>query len=198
MAKQDYIPGKEGNLAVWLQNYKDNLAVHKGTLGVTDAEYNAQVAFVNALLAAIVNNTNKQGEAQQARTDLNTQKSTSVSGIRIGAQKIKKKDAYNNGIGEDLGIVGDENSIDIENSKPALTAKKVETGWRFSFNLLGFFDSVKIFRTRPGGAKTFIAIDTSSPYIDTEPMVNATEYTAYYMLGDNSVGLESDKVTISI
>lgn len=198
MAKKDYIPVKESELAIWLQNYKTNLAVHKGTLGVTDAEYNAQAAFVDAALASILNNTNKQGEAQQARTDWDTQKTTSVSGVRTMAQKIKKKDNYNNGIGEDLGIVGDENSIDIENSKPALTAKKVETGYRLSFNLLGFFDAVKIFRTRPGGAKTFIAIDTSSPYVDAEPMVNGTEYTAYFMLGDNSVGLESNALTIQI
>jgi len=143
-------------------------------------------------------NTAKQQDAQQARSDLNTSIGTNVPLIRFIAQKVKKNSHYTNGIGEDLGIVGDEQSIDVPNSKPQLKAKKVDTGWSLSFNLKGFFDSVKIYRTRPGGIKTFIAIDTASPYIDTEAQVNGTIYTAYYMLADTAVGIESDALSVTV
>ena len=198
MAQQDYIPGKEGKLMLWLVNYKAKLAEYKEVLKISDEDFKAQNNFVEALIKSLNDNTSAQQAAQQARTDLNTQKSTSVGGIRKNAQQIKKKNEYNNGIGEKLGIVGDENSIDIENSKPVLTAKKVENGWRLSFNLHGFFDAVKIYRQRPNETQKFIAVDHSSPYIDTDAQVNATSYTAYFLMGDETVGLESDPVVISI
>jgi hypothetical protein len=198
MAKKDYIPDALGTLALWLSNYKAKLTEHAATLGLNAAFVGGQIALVDALQAKLVNNTQKQQDAQQARAELNEEKLTSIKGIRTGAQQIKKNDAYTNSLGEDLGIVGDENSIDIENAKPELKAKKVENGWRLSFNLHGFFDSVKIYRTRPGEARQFIAIDTSSPYIDTNEQINGTQYLAYYMLGDDSVGLESDLVTIEV
>lgn len=198
MAAQDYIPGREGDLRLWLINYRKQLLVHQATLNISDTDRDAQLAFVDALIASMDANTSAQQNAQMARSNLNSNKLTSIRGIRKMSQKIKVKDEYNNDIGESMGIVGEENAIDIENAKPILKTRIVETGREISFNLLGFFDAVKIFRKRPGEEKKFLAVDTSSPYIDTEPMVNGTQYTAYYMLGDETVGVESDPATIII
>lgn len=198
MAKQDYIPRKDAQLLTWLNNYKTKLAVHKNALVITDGEFNSQIGFCDLLILAINNNVTKQQESQGAREGLNNSKKTNIPNIRQFSQLNKNKTSYTTTIGEELGIVGDEDSIDENTAKPALTAKKLETGYQLSFNLLGHFEAVKIFRQRPGQTKTFIAIDTSSPYVDAEPMVNGTMYSAWFMLGDNSVGLESAKVTIEI
>ena len=91
MAQQDYIPGKEGKLMLWLVNYKAKLAEYKEVLKISDEDFKAQNNFVEALIKSLNDNTSAQQAAQQARTDLNTQKSTSVGGIRKNAQQIKKK-----------------------------------------------------------------------------------------------------------
>ena len=198
MAKQDYIPRKDALLLAWLINYKLKLAVHKSALGITDAEYNSQIGFADALITAINNNVTKQQESQGAREGLNNSKTANIPNIRQFSQLNKNKTSYTTTIGEELGIIGDEDSIDENTATPLLKGKKKETGYEISFNLLGHFDAVKIFRTRPGGIKTFIAIDTSSPYLDAEPMVNGTIYTAWFMMGDDTVGLESNALTVSI
>lgn len=198
MAKKSYVPTKNGDLLLWLNNYKAKLAIQKAPLGMTDAEYNSQISFCDAVILALNSNTQAQADAEQAATDLATSKTVSLKSLRGRVQFIKTLAAYTAGIGQDLKIIGDEQSIDIDNSKPELKAKKLEIGYELTFNLLGFFDAVKIYRQRPGEGKTFLAVDTSSPYIDAEPMVNGTKYTAWFMLGDNTVGLESADLTIAI
>jgi hypothetical protein len=192
MAKKDYVPRKEGDLVLWLNNYKTKLAVHKAALGLTNAEFDAQNVFIDALVAALNANTQAQQDAQEARAALDAKKTTNVQGIRKQAQNIKTRATYTAAIGEDLGIVGDEQTVDVNNSKPALKLRKVETGYELTFNLQGYFDGVKIYRQRPGQAKQFLATDTASPYIDTEPQVNGTQYTAWFLIADDAVGKESD------
>jgi len=198
MAKKDYIPGREGDLVLWLTNYKNKLPDHKATLGLSQQEVDDQTDLCNAIIAALAANTHAQQDAQEAREAANIEKSTGIPGIRNKAQQIKTKDEYTTAIGEDLGIVGDEETKDIENSQPKLTARKVESGTELKFSLEGFFDGVKIYRQRPGEGKQFIAIDTSSPYTDTDAQINGTSYTAWFLLGDNTVGMESDAVVVEV
>lgn len=198
MAKKSYVPGKNGDLLLWLNNYKAKLTEHKGALGITDDEYNAEIAFCNAVIAALNANTQKQADAEQAAADLATSKSVSLKGLRGRVKFLKTLGTYTVGIGQDLKIIGDEQTVDIDNSKPVLKAKKLEIGYELSFGLNDFFDAVKIYRQRPGEAKLFLATDTASPYIDADAQVNGTKYTAWFMIGDNTVGLESDALSISI
>lgn len=198
MAKQDYLPKPLGELRLWLVNYRAKLITYKGTLVITDTDFNNRITFIDNLIAALDANTEAQQVAQGKRQALDVQTVTSGKGIRAGAQLDKKSSAYTTNIGEQMGIIGDEQTIDIPASQPKMKATKSETGYVLSFSLNNFFDAVKIFRQRPGESKVFIAIDTSSPYLDTEAMVNGTKYTAFFMIGDNSVGLESDAVVISI
>ena len=198
MAKRGYIPGKEGVLRLWLTNHRAKLVIYQAALGITVPDLTARIAFIDALILKLDANTAAQQVAQGARQALNVQKGISTKGLRKGAQKDKKSDGYTTDIGEQLGIIGDEDAIDENTAKPQLEGKKVGTGTELSFNLLGHFSGVKIFRTRPGGAKLFLASDTSSPYIDTDAQVNGTQYNAYYLLGDDMVGLESNALTIQI
>src|SRR3990172_41209 len=198
MAKKDYIPRKISELVIWLTNYRAKLTTHKAALGISDTDYNTQIAFIDALTVAINAQESAANSAEAATETMQTQRTLSLNGIRAKAQNIKTLTTYTTAIGDDLRIIGDESVIDIDNATPVLTPKKLVDGWRFSFNLLGFFTAVKIFGKRPGEAKLFLAIDTSSPYIDTEPMVNGTMYTAAYMIGDEVVGIESAAITISI
>lgn len=50
-------------------------------------------------------------------------------------------------------------------------------------------------------APTFLARDTSSPYVDNRPLLVANQpetrtYTAFYVLHDEEIGLVSDAVSV--
>ncbi len=199
MAKQDYIPGKEGELLKWCIKYKAALPGLQAKYGLSDDELAAQIAACDAIIAAINDNETAQHAAQGTRTTLNTTKKEKTSIIRKNAQHIKTNGVYDEDDGEALGIVGDENEVDVDNSQPKLTTRRIEGGTELKFSLEGFFDAVKIFRQRPGESKVFIATDTGSPYNDiAEPQVNGTGYTAWFLLNDETVGLESDPVVVQV
>ena len=199
MAKQDYIPGKEGELLKWCEQYKAVLPGLQAKYDLSDDEVAAQIAACDAIIAAIKANEDAQKTAQGARKTLNTTKSEQTKIIRANAQHMKTNPVYDEDDGEVLGIVGDEDEKDIDNSQPKLATRRIEGGTELKFSLEGFFDAVKIFRQRPGEGKVFIAMDTSSPYNDTaEPQVNGTSYTAWFVLNDETVGLESDEVVVQV
>jgi len=199
MAKQDYIPGSLGELLKWCIKYKAALPGLQAKYGLSDDEVSDQIAACDAIIAAINANETAQHSAQGARKTLNTAKKDNISTIRNNAQHIKTNSDYDENDGEALGIVGDEEEKDIDNSQPKLSTRRIEGGTELKFSLEGYFDAVKIFRQRPGEGKVFIAMDTSSPYNDTaEPQVNGTGYTAWFVLNDETVGLESDEVVVQV
>lgn len=114
-------------------------------------------------------------------------------------QTMKNSPNYTNDIGEDFRIIGDEQTVDIENAKPVLKLSKVPSGYKITFGLQNFFDGVHIYRKRPEQENfRFLATDTRSPYIDTDEQVNGTEYYAYFLVDDDEVGQQSDIVTVEL
>ncbi len=199
MAKKDYIPGSLGELLKWCIKYKAALPGLQAKYGLSDDEVAAQTAACDAIIAAINANETAQHASQGARQTLNTTKKEKTSIIRENAQHMKTHKDYDENDGEALGIVGDEEEKDIDNSQPKLSTRRIEGGTEVKFSLEGYFDAVKIFRQRPGESKVFIAVDTGSPYNDTaQPQVNGTGYTAWFMLNDETVGLESDPVVVQV
>ena len=223
MAKKDFLAKTDDGLNAQFKNFKLKIGGYAGVLGLGAAQVTSQANdtdlfdFVMGMREGYKTKTqdvtNYKGillfgptgtplgavpSAPAFGAPPTLVLSNVVDRFRKLAAQIKAAPNYNNAIGEDLGIVGDEDSIDESTSKPSLKAKKVETGWSISFSLLSHFDGVKIFRQRPSAPKLFLAVDTSSPYVDTEAQVNGTIYTAYFLIGDNTVGLESDALMISI
>lgn len=80
-----------------------------------------------------------------------------------------------------------------------INIRAVPSGWELRFNLLDYFLGVNIYRKRPDEANfRFLATDTRSPYIDTDPMIPGTQYYACYIEGDEEVGLKSSIITIDV
>ena len=112
---------------------------------------------------------------------------------------MKAAPGYTEAIGMALGIVGEDSTVDEANAQPELGLRKDPTGWRIDFNLHGHFDGVNIYKKLSTAADfTFLARDTSNPYIDTAAVDNGTRYHAYYVLADEEVGLVSNDVVITL
>lgn len=198
MKTQPYYPSKEGDQIIWLENFKVKIEEHGPALGLDSTEISDLIDACNAIIDAINDAAQKKADARQATEDKKAAKTTNKAIIADGVGDFKREDGYTPGIGDDLKVIGEEHSIDEENEKPELVTAKVPSGWQISFNLQSHFDGVKIYRKRPAEDFVYLATDTRNPYIDTDTQVDGTQYYAYYLIGDDEVGQQSDIVTIEV
>ena len=122
-----------------------------------------------------------------------------VAGGHIFAfiKNLKTRTFFNPAVGQDLGIIGDEpGAIDLDNAKPAISAKRRGDEVRIIWTK-GDFDGVEIWVDRGDGVWVKLAVDTKPDYFDTEPLpatAKTWHYKARYLLDDAPVGLWSDVV----
>ncbi|MFH0889063.1 MAG: hypothetical protein V1871_07650 [Planctomycetota bacterium] len=123
--------------------------------------------------------------------------------IRNLAARIKANPVYNQGIGEDLGIVGDEQVIDIPNLKPLLKSR-LDAGRPLIIWSKDPADSIDIYVDRKDGQGfVFLATDTQPDYLDTFPVPAGVasqvwDYKAIYRIGDSQVGKFSDPIQVTV
>jgi hypothetical protein len=201
--RNDYVPGADAALRLWLAGFKTSIATNGPTLGFTAQQVTDAQAWADAIIAAIDNAKQKSDEATAATANKETAKGVNLKSIRDMIAVAKKSAAYTEAIGKALGAVGTTSTIDTETIKPNLTAATSVAGVTLKFNKQGT-DGVNIYTKR--GAETefkFLARDTQSPYVDTRDNLGATsaeerQYYAIYILVDDEVGQPSDTVTISV
>jgi hypothetical protein len=199
MAKKDYVPSREPEQIPWSTNLKAKIAIHGATVGLSAGDITAVQGNCDTVKDSLETFEQAKRDFQEASNTKDADKNPAIRSIREFAQRIKKNAAYTTAIGEDLGIIGDEQTVDVANSQPELKYSKVPSGHEFKFNLKGFFAGVNIYKKLPSAASfTFLARDTSSPYIDTTTVENGTQYYAYFVLGDTEVGQRSAIVTVGV
>jgi hypothetical protein len=116
--------------------------------------------------------------------------------------RIKQHPGYTEAIGQDLNIIGDEQTVDVNAMKPILTltlqTAHPNVGWRKQG-----MDSLEIHVDRGNGVFGFLAIDTVPDYLDTfalpAPGTSAVwKYKAIYRGTDQQVGQWSDVSSMSV
>ena len=198
-AKKGFIPRADGYKKTWAANLQSKIGGQAAAIGLVAADVNS----ITSSCSDIVSQVDTAAQAQQAAKQATATKIGHVkadeTNIRTYVKRIKANAGYNSAIGQALGIIGEDHEVDEANSKPALTLHKDPHGWRIEFNLQGHFDGVNIYKKLAAAADfTFLARDTSSPYIDNAAVDNGTQYYAYYVMGDDEVGLISDLAVVSV
>jgi len=203
MAKQDFIPVRDNDFLAWFQNFKTQLTALGAGLGVTAGEQtivDADLTLFDTKLTAAVT---KSADAQAATQDKSLAKTAVQSRLRPLVRRIKGHVSYTATQGEQLGIVGPEDTTDLSTSKPTLKAASVlAAAVTISFNK-SISSGVKILSKRGAeGAFTLLAVDTASPYVDNRASLAAgpetRQYQAQYLDGDDPVGLVSDTLTVTV
>ncbi|MEN9574974.1 MAG: hypothetical protein RL514_2829 [Verrucomicrobiota bacterium] len=198
MAKQDYLPDQDPQLLLWHDNLKNQVAALKATFGLTDPEV-AAVAADNATAHTKVDAKQTAKNAAKTATEAcATSLRTIKTAARALARRLKEHPAYTAALGQQLGIIGPEDSTDLGTSKPTLTVEDTQNGQVvIGFNK-SISDGVNIYSKRGGETVfTFLARDTFSPYVDNRPNLNGAaterrEYQAVYVSDDAEIGLRSD------
>ena len=227
MPTEPYLPGTDAGKVAWLQNFSTKLNTHGPTLGMTAAEIasvaadNAMVQYIWGLLVgsrtrmqeitaykqAVFGGT---GEAALGSVPTGYSGSGSPASVvppdvfgRIAAlvRHLKTHKAYTVSIGEDLGIVGADASLDVQTLKPVIEVRPVAGGlceirWK-----KGKAAAIEIEVDR-GEGFVFLTIDSVPHYTDTFTLPPGTsgvwKYRAIYRIGDERVGMWSDIVTCAV
>lgn len=201
MAKKYYLPRDENALASWSENYRVKIAVHGAVLGLTAGEITAQQTSAGLVKTAIEANVQAQHDAQEATALKDQRKALDLPLIQQSVARIKTSSGYTAAIGEDLGVVGDEQTFDVDAYKPEMSASVFPGKVRLDFKKKGV-KGVKIYgrlQGQPGW--NYLDTDTRSPYEDTRPLTTPNtpetrEYMAIGMIDDEQVGQPSDVVTV--
>jgi hypothetical protein len=224
MAKSYFLPADEPGKLKWLNNFAAKLPTYAATVGVTAAEV-TQTTADDAYFAFVVGAQNQHSKttrdwtayktALRSGNTIGTMPTTPALGVpptavpagifsRVSAlaARIKKHPAYTEAIGQDLGIIGAEQSVDPTTAKPilelTLQAGHPNVGWSKSG-----MDSLEIWVDRGTGVFAFLTIDTVPDYLDTAALPAAGtsavwKYKAIYRLNDEQVGQWSDVATIGV
>lgn len=199
MKRQNYYPGRIGAQVLWLDNYAIKLSIYAPNLSISPTDTGASMddakwcayglgdwltavrAFspatteaVDALLtgtdSAVV--TLPTFSAPAVPGGVSPQKPGALTRIFTMVGRIKKDPAYTEAMGQDLGIIGAEESG--QHPAPKFTAV-VQDGSGVQAVRLGFFKythmGVFIESRRNGGAWEFLGIDSESPYMDERALL---------------------------
>jgi hypothetical protein len=225
MAKDAFLPRTEPGKRKWLTNFSAKLATYAATVGVTPAEVTQAAAdslFFNYVCDA-------HDQHSKTTRDWTAFKNAAAGGNAMGvlpttpalppappavppnifgrnsalAARIKKHPAYTEAMGQDLGIIGAEQTIDYTSLKPVLQiilqAGHPVLGWRKQG-----MDSLELWVDRGDGkGSVFLAIDSVPDYTDTAalPASGASavwKYKGIYREADAQVGQWSDVATTTV
>lgn len=228
MAKQDYLPNRDNDKAVWLANFVEKLKLHDVLLGIsaatiTQLETDRDV-FASALVVVESFRTAYEGiviyknRLRDSKEPLGVPPSAptippippDIQGnifgrIRILVQTIKLNPNYTETIGDELGIIGEASEpIDPSTLKPVLKTQIYTDGHPLIIWHKGQSDGIAIKVDRGNGAGYEpLATDSHPNYLDTHPLPPFGQsviwkYTAIYLQGDAHIGLWSEPVSITV
>ena len=228
MPKIHYIKRKDADFADQLLTFKNNIGDYSALLGLSAAQVSAQAAdtayfdqvFCCQDIAdkhaqqrtAWKNIIRKGGDVPATGIPVAPTYPSTATAVAPGVEQrfrdlvaiIKAHPAYNEGIGQALGIEGAEAAgPDLSLVKPRFTLEMngglVFLRWGWEGNG-AFLDAIDILVDR-GSGYTHLVTDTTPNYIDGTPPPATAEkrtYKAIFKVGDARVGQWSDEVSITV
>jgi hypothetical protein len=224
MARDHYLPQDDPGKCEWLNNFAMKLPTYSAALEISAAEV-ASVTANNTFFSYVCDAKN---QFDQFGKDWTAYKNGARNGSTLGdtptpptlgaapamvepnifgritklVARIKKHPAYTAAMGEDLDIIGAEQTVDLNAMKPVLKltlqAGHPNVGWKKQS-----MSALEIHVDRGTGTFQFLAVDTVPDYLDTAslPAAGASavwKYKAIYRLNDEQVGQWSDVASVSV
>lgn len=205
MPRNDYIPNADSTFLAWHDQFKTALAGTGAGFGLTVAEINSVNSRNTDLHTKDTAANAAVATAKQATQNRADSRVAAEEEVRKLARRIKAHKTYTAAIGQQLGIEGSEDTTDLSAAKPKLAGRALPHAVvELTFNK-SKSDGVNLYSQREGengGAWTFLARDTQSPYVDNRPLLVAgkpevRQYKAIYVRGDAELGQASDEVVVT-
>jgi hypothetical protein len=222
--RKPYMPKSDSGKVLWLNNFAAKLPTYAATLSI-DAGTIAQIQIDSDVFGEILifqNNLKDTMESYTAYKNLLRSGTGSLTPLppiptpptlspdaqpnifgRVASlvQTIKNHPNYNESIGDDLQIIGEEQDVNPNDWKPILKVEYIAGSPNIKWTK-GDSDSIKI-KVNRGSGYEFLAIDTKPDYLDkhTLPPFGQSalwKYIAIYMLDDEEVGQWSDELEVAV
>lgn len=192
-----FVPQGNPKLLVWSGTYKEKVALLGPDVGLTPAEITEQEDAAQQLIDAVQLVDTKTKELDSARSALALCKQTQLKKIIQKAGIMKRSPNYNDTIGSALGIIGTQQTLDLEVMRPVLKLSVFPGMVEVSFQLLGMRGITIYSRIKGTFGWQQLSHDYESPYLDARPLAQPNvpeirEYIARYFNGREDVGRESD------
>ena len=203
MPKQDPIPRPDPQFLIWHDQFKTFVTANIATFGLVagDAtQINTDNADIHTKVTAVTTTGNI---ASQAVADKNTSRANGEKHARALAQRIKAHPAYTTALGELGGIEGPQDTTNLATATPTLKGVAKPGGVAELTFSKSISDGVDIYSKRgTETVMTFLARDTSSPYVDNRPLLAAgqpelREYKCIYIQNDAQIGLFSNEAVVN-
>ena len=226
MAKGPYLPKDDAGKAAWLVNLANKLPTHQATVNLSAGDVSSAAADAAFFSYALGAQQQVSAFAQQWTAYKNAARSGTGASMgpvptppTLGAAptavapgifgratalvaRIKTAAGYTEAIGQDLDIIGAEQTVDVHNLKPVLQVEMQAGHPVVKWKKQGM-DGVEIHVDRGTGTFVFLALDTQPDYPDTAPLPAPGQsvlwrYKALYRLNDEAVGQWSDVASIAV
>jgi hypothetical protein len=197
-----FIPANWAEYRGWLLNMKTEIATEGPKFGLTAGDIlaiqntcQAQIDKIDAYMAALA-------AAAAALETLRDGKTLTDSALREEIVDWKTESGWTDAIAAQLRVVTASTDFDPNTYKPEFTVKILGGEIRIDFKKRGV-DGMRVYcRLKGQTSWTFLALDTSSPYIDGNPLAqpNVPEVREYMLRGvidDVEIGLDSDIQSIT-
>lgn len=200
----DFISDKRAERYLWLKNLSDNIVAEAVKMGLSAGEATATKTLADVLIAAMEATNDAQTALDGARATEKTVSTANIAALRLKVRNMKTLPGYAASGSEGvLNLKGPVSDFDPNTFKPVLKAM-IEGGKpRIDFTKKGV-DAVAVY-CRPRGTAAWrkLAVDTSSPYYDTEPLANPNmpevrEYMGMGVVDDIEIGVASDIVSVTL
>lgn len=203
MAKAYYIPRPDDQFLNWHDQFKGAATSIGMTLGIAGPDLTAlgnDNTTIHTKVAALTTATNA---AQQATADKKTARQTVELNARNLAKRVKLHKNYTEALGEQLGIIGAEDTTTLDGVAPKIKVKSQPNAVAELQFGKDKSDGVNIYSQR--GTETawvFLARDTYSPYVDNRPLLVAgtpevRRYRVRFLVADAEVG-EPSELTVTV
>jgi hypothetical protein len=197
-----FIPANWAEYRGWLLNMKTEITTEGPKFGLVVADITAiqntcqaQIDKIDAYMAALA-------AAAAALETLRDGKTLTDSALREEIADWKTESGWTDAIAAQLRVVTTSTDFDPNTYKPEFTVKILGGEIRIDFKKRGV-DGMRVYcRLKGQTSWTFLALDTSSPYIDGNPLAqpNVPEVREYMLRGvidDVEIGLDSDIQSIT-
>jgi hypothetical protein len=193
----NFIPQNWAEYRAWLLNLKTEIATEGPKFGLTPDDITAVQATCQAQIAKIDAYIAAKAAADAALETLKDGKTTTDAALREEIADWKRADGWDDAIAAKLRAVGGKAEVDFDNWKCEFTVRIVGGEIRIDWKKKGVKGVNVYCRLRGQTSWNFLSLDTTSPYIDGNPLAQAgvpevREYMLRGMVGDQEIGLDSD------
>jgi len=196
-----YIPGTDGNLAVWAGTYKEKLGLLGESIGLGPTEIEEQQTAAQSIIDSVNKADLKKVEMREATTAKELVKQANLQLIRATVLRMKLLPGYTANAGKELGVISSGQTVDENGLKPVISAVSFRGYVSISFNKQRMF-GVSLY-SRLKGQLEWQSLGTAKtgPFIDYAALAEADrpetrEYMALCYDGVEEAGFPSDIVTI--